>query len=81
MKNKNSHNWIILDGEINPIWVENLNTVLDNNKVLCLVNGEMIKIHENTHLIFKVNDVNMASPAMISRCGVIHVDMSNASDL
>jgi len=71
---KKNHNLIVLDGKIKPIWVENLNTVLDKNKVLCLVNGDMIHVNDKTHLIFEVKDLDDASPAMISRCGVIYLD-------
>ena len=64
----------MLDGQVEPIWVENLNTVLDNNKVLCLPNGEMIQINDKTHIIFEAKDLNNATPAMVSRCGVIYLD-------
>lgn len=63
--------WIIFSGDIDPQWVENLNSVLDDNHLLTLPNGERIAIPSNVHIILEVEDVNHTTPATISRCGMI----------
>lgn len=42
--------WIIFDGDVDPEWVENLNSVLDDNKLLTLPNGERLSLPPNVRV-------------------------------
>ena len=65
--------WVLLDGPVDSDWIENLNSVLDDSKVLCLSNGERIKLHSGSRILFETDDLTNASPATISRCGVVYL--------
>lgn len=67
--------WLIFDGDIDPDWVEALNSVLDDNRVLTLPSGERIDFDlSRTRILFETTSLANASPATISRLGVVSVD-------
>lgn len=67
----NKRIWIIFDCNIDPNWVENLNSVLDDNRLLTLPNGERITLPENMRIVFETDSLKHATPATVSRCGIV----------
>ncbi|XP_001847712.2 cytoplasmic dynein 2 heavy chain 1 [Culex quinquefasciatus] len=66
--------WIICDGDVDPEWIEALNSVLDDNRLLTLPSGWRIQFGSNVNFIFETHDLSTASPATISRMGIINLN-------
>ena len=69
--------WLLFDGDVDAVWVENMNSVMDDNRLLTLINGDRIRLERFCKLLFEVYDLQYASPATISRCGMVYVDPKN----
>lgn len=69
--------WIVCDGSIDPEWIEALNSVLDDNRLLTMPNGERVQLTHNVNFIFECDSLRFASPATVSRCAVIYTSGSS----
>jgi len=69
--------WIVCDGDIDPEWIESLNSVLDDNRLLTMPSGERIQFASNLNFVFECQDLRFASPATVSRCGMIYMSEDN----
>jgi len=70
---------LILDGDIDPDWIESMHTAMDENKTLTLASGERIPLTPTMRLVFESCSMQYASPSTVSRGGVVYMDESLVS--
>ncbi|EQC33295.1 hypothetical protein SDRG_09276 [Saprolegnia diclina VS20] len=68
------YKWVVLDGDIDAVWIESMNTVMDDNKVLTLVSNERIPLSEAMRMFFEINSLKNATPATVSRAGILFIN-------
>uniref|UniRef100_A0A1I8PAD1 Dynein-1, subspecies f n=1 Tax=Stomoxys calcitrans TaxID=35570 RepID=A0A1I8PAD1_STOCA len=74
---RDERRYVCFDGDVDALWIENMNSVMDDNKLLTLANGERIRLENYCALLFEVGNLNYASPATVSRAGMVYVDPKN----
>ena len=65
--------WIVLDGDLDANWIESMNSVMDDNKLLTLASNERITLKSHMKLIFEIRNLNHATPATVSRAGILYI--------
>lgn len=68
--------WLIFDGSIDNSWAENLNSVLDDNRKLCLSSGDIIYMQNSMNFIFETSELDSASPSTVLSCPSLHIHMN-----
>ena len=69
-----SYKWVVLDGDIDAVWIESMNTVMDDNKVLTLVSNERVPLSDSMRMVFEINSLKNATPATVSRAGILFIN-------
>ncbi|RHY37619.1 hypothetical protein DYB25_004897 [Aphanomyces astaci] len=65
--------WLVLDGDLDANWIESMNSVMDDNKTLTLASNERIPLKKYMRLIFEIRDLAYATPATVSRAGILYL--------
>lgn len=65
--------WIVLDGDLDANWIESMNSVMDDNRILTLANNERIPLKPHMKAIFEIRDLRFATPATVSRAGILYI--------
>jgi dynein heavy chain len=72
--NHQTMQWVVLDGDIDAEWIESMNTVMDDNKVLTLVSNERIPLSDAMRMVFEIHSLKNATPATVSRAGILFIN-------
>jgi len=65
--------WLVLDGDLDANWIESMNSVMDDNKILTLASNERIVLKPHMRMIFEIRDLRFATPATVSRAGILFI--------
>ena len=65
--------WIVLDGDLDANWIESMNSVMDDNRLLTLANNGRIILKNYMKMLFEIKNLKFATPATVSRAGILYI--------
>merc|ERR1711907_157975 len=68
--------WIMLDGDLDANWIESMNSVMDDNRLLTLPSNERIRVEPHTKLVLEIRNLKFATPATATRAGILYISES-----
>ncbi|CBJ30911.1 Dynein heavy chain family dynein heavy chain [Ectocarpus siliculosus] len=71
--------WILLDGDLDANWIESMNSVMDDNRMLTLASNERIPLKSHMRMIFEIRDLKYATPATVSRAGILYISTDDGT--
>lgn len=71
--------WILLDGDLDANWIESMNSVMDDNRMLTLASNERIPLLPHMRMIFEIRDLKHATPATVSRAGILYISTDDGT--
>ena len=71
--------WIMLDGDLDANWIESMNSVMDDNRMLTLASNERIPLLPHMRMIFEIRDLKHATPATVSRAGILYISTDDGT--
>lgn len=71
--------WIMLDGDLDANWIESMNSVMDDNRMLTLASNERIPLKTHMRMVFEIRDLKHATPATVSRAGILYISTADGT--
>lgn len=71
--------WVMLDGDLDANWIESMNSVMDDNRMLTLASNERIPLLPHMKLVFEIRDLKHATPATVSRAGILYISTDDGT--
>jgi dynein heavy chain len=71
--------WIMLDGDLDANWIESMNSVMDDNRMLTLASNERIPLKPHMRMVFEIRNLKYATPATVSRAGILYISSADGT--
>ncbi|AFN83867.1 dynein heavy chain [Encephalitozoon romaleae SJ-2008] len=66
--------WFVFDGIVDSFWIEDFNSILDENRLLCLSSGERIRIPDHYKFVFESTSMEKLTPATLTRVFLVYME-------